>query len=179
MGSRTDTIMLVQVVPRTGDVKLLSVPRDLLVEVEPGRRTGSTPPTTTAASNETIDALENYADVPIDHSAVVDFQGFEKSSPRWAGSGSTSEKTNSPRSGTWAKACRGSAAARRSSTPATEVLLGETSTAWSASASSWRAPQQGPEVEHRQEAAGDHEGHERERADRHRTSTGPSPSGRS
>ena len=38
MGSRTDTIMLVRVVPRTGDVKLLSVPRDLYVEVEPGTK---------------------------------------------------------------------------------------------------------------------------------------------
>ena len=38
MGSRTDTIMLVQVVPKTGDVKLLSVPRDLYVEVEPGKK---------------------------------------------------------------------------------------------------------------------------------------------
>ena len=35
-GSRTDTIMLVQVVPETGEIKLLSVPRDLLVEIEPG-----------------------------------------------------------------------------------------------------------------------------------------------
>ena len=38
MGSRTDTIMLVQVVPKTGDVKLLSVPRDLYVEVDPGEK---------------------------------------------------------------------------------------------------------------------------------------------
>ena len=35
-GVRTDTVMLVQVVPGTGEVKLLSVPRDLLVEIEPG-----------------------------------------------------------------------------------------------------------------------------------------------
>jgi anionic cell wall polymer biosynthesis LytR-Cps2A-Psr (LCP) family protein len=35
-GVRTDTMMLVQVVPETGRVKLLSIPRDLLVEIEPG-----------------------------------------------------------------------------------------------------------------------------------------------
>src|SRR5918997_2898522 len=35
-GTRTDTIMLVRLAPKTGEVKLLSVPRDLLVEVKPG-----------------------------------------------------------------------------------------------------------------------------------------------
>jgi hypothetical protein len=48
--SRSDTLMLVRVTPATGEVKLLSVPRDLYVEVEPGVKTRSTPPTPTAAS---------------------------------------------------------------------------------------------------------------------------------
>jgi anionic cell wall polymer biosynthesis LytR-Cps2A-Psr (LCP) family protein len=34
--SHSDTMMLVRVSPQTGDVRLLSVPRDLLVEVKPG-----------------------------------------------------------------------------------------------------------------------------------------------
>ena len=34
--SHSDTMMLVRVSPRTGDIRLLSVPRDLLVEVKPG-----------------------------------------------------------------------------------------------------------------------------------------------
>src|SRR5215218_8872489 len=42
-GVRTDTVMLVQVVPGTGEVKLLSVPRDLLVEIEPGVEDKITP----------------------------------------------------------------------------------------------------------------------------------------
>ncbi len=33
-GVRSDTIVLMQVVPETGEIKLPSVPRDLLVEVE-------------------------------------------------------------------------------------------------------------------------------------------------
>ena len=36
--SRSDTMMLVRVIPATGEVKLLSVPRDLYVEVESGKK---------------------------------------------------------------------------------------------------------------------------------------------
>jgi polyisoprenyl-teichoic acid--peptidoglycan teichoic acid transferase len=78
MGSRTDTIMLVQVVPKSGDVKLLSVPRDLFVEVEPGEKDRINAAYNYGGIEETIDTLENYSDVLIDHYAVVDFEGFEK-----------------------------------------------------------------------------------------------------
>ncbi len=78
MGSRTDTIMLVQVVPKTGDVKLLSVPRDLYVEVAPGEKDRINAAYNYGGIDETIDALENYADVPIDHYAIVDFKGFRE-----------------------------------------------------------------------------------------------------
>ena len=78
MGSRTDTIMLVQVVPKSGDVKLLSVPRDLFVEVEPGERDKINAAYNFGGVERTIDALENYTGVPVDHYAVVDFEGFER-----------------------------------------------------------------------------------------------------
>jgi len=78
MGSRTDTIMLVQVVPKTGDVKLLSIPRDLLVEVEPGEKDRINAAYNYGGVDETIDALENYSGVTVDHYAVVDFEGFER-----------------------------------------------------------------------------------------------------
>ena len=78
MGSRTDTIMLVQVVPGTGEVKLLSVPRDLYVEVQPGVKDRINAAYNYGGIDQTITALENYAGVPIDHYAIVDFQGFEK-----------------------------------------------------------------------------------------------------
>lgn len=78
MGSRTDTIMLVQVVPKTGDVRLLSVPRDLLVEVEPGRKDRINAAYNYGGIDETVDALENYAGIPIEHYAIVDFQGFNE-----------------------------------------------------------------------------------------------------
>jgi len=78
MGSRTDTIMLVQVVPKTGDVKLLSVPRDLFVKVEPGEKDRINAAYNYGGIDQTIDALENYSGVPVDHYATIDFEGFEK-----------------------------------------------------------------------------------------------------
>ena len=78
MGSRTDTIMLVRVVPKTGDVNLLSVPRDLYVEVEPGKKDRINAAYNYGGIEETVDALEGYTGVPIDHYAIVDFQGFRE-----------------------------------------------------------------------------------------------------
>jgi polyisoprenyl-teichoic acid--peptidoglycan teichoic acid transferase len=76
-GSRTDTIMLVQVVPETGDVKLLSVPRDLLVEIEPGTQDRINAAYSYGGIEQTMGALQGYARVPIEHYAVVDFEGFK------------------------------------------------------------------------------------------------------
>ncbi len=78
MGSRTDTIMLVQVVPKTGDVKLLSVPRDLYVEVEPGEKDRINAAYNYGGIQQTVDALESYSGVAIDHYAIVDFDGFRE-----------------------------------------------------------------------------------------------------
>ena len=78
MGSRTDTIMLVQVVPKTGDVKLLSIPRDLYVKVEPGEEDRINAAYNYGGIDQTIDALENYSEVLVDHYATIDFEGFEK-----------------------------------------------------------------------------------------------------
>jgi LCP family protein required for cell wall assembly len=78
MGSRTDTIMLVRVVPKTGNVKLLSVPRDLFVEVEPGEKEKINAAYNYGGVDETIETLENYSGLPVDHYAVVDFEGFER-----------------------------------------------------------------------------------------------------
>ena len=78
MGSRTDTIMLVQVIPKTGDVKLLSVPRDLYVEVEPGEKDRINAAYNYGGIEQTVDALEGYSGVTIDHYATVDFDGFRE-----------------------------------------------------------------------------------------------------
>lgn len=74
---RSDTIMLVRISPDSGLVKLLSVPRDLLVEVEPGVEGKINSAYARGGISQTISAVENYADVPIDRYAIVDFEGFE------------------------------------------------------------------------------------------------------
>jgi LCP family protein required for cell wall assembly len=75
-GSRTDTIMLVRVDPKTGDIRLLSVPRDLLVEVAPGEENRINAAYNFGGIDQTITAFEEYSGVDVDHYAVVDFEGF-------------------------------------------------------------------------------------------------------
>ncbi|MEJ7842170.1 MAG: LCP family protein, partial [Rubrobacter sp.] len=76
-GSRTDTIMLVRVIPESGDVKLLSVPRDLLVEVASGEEDRINAAYNFGGIEQTITAFEEYSGVPVDHYAIVDFEGFK------------------------------------------------------------------------------------------------------
>lgn len=75
-GVRSDTIMLVRISPDTGGVKLLSIPRDLLVEIKPGEENRINAAYSFGGINETIPAVENYTGIPIDHYAIVDFEGF-------------------------------------------------------------------------------------------------------
>ena len=75
-GSRTDTIMLVRMDPEIGDLRLLSVPRDLLVEVAPGEEDRINAAYNFGGIDQTITAFEDFSDVDVDHYAVVDFKGF-------------------------------------------------------------------------------------------------------
>lgn len=77
IGTRTDTIMLVHLDPEGEEIKLLSVPRDLLVEIEPGRMDRINAAYSYGGIEQTVDVVANYANVPIDHYVVVDFEGFE------------------------------------------------------------------------------------------------------
>lgn len=75
--SRSDTIMLVQITPGTGRVELLSVPRDLYVEVEPGVHDRIN----TAfygGVDQSKAVMEGLTGVPIDNYVIVDFEGFSE-----------------------------------------------------------------------------------------------------
>ena len=75
--SRSDTIMLVQLNPDTGRVELLSVPRDLYVEVQPGVKDRIN----TAfygGVDQSKAVMEGLTGVTIDNYVIVDFEGFEK-----------------------------------------------------------------------------------------------------
>ena len=77
-GTRADTIMLFRVYPDTGRIKVLSVPRDLLVEIEPGVESKVNASYAYDGVSGTISSVEKLTGVYVDHYAVVDFQGFEE-----------------------------------------------------------------------------------------------------
>lgn len=76
-GARSDTIMLAQLDSRTGEVRLLSMPRDLLVEVRPGEQDRINAAYSYGGIEGAKAAFENYSDIQVDRYAVIDFEGFE------------------------------------------------------------------------------------------------------
>jgi polyisoprenyl-teichoic acid--peptidoglycan teichoic acid transferase len=75
--SHSDTIMLVRVSPETGRVQSLSVPRDLLVEVEPGVEDRINTAYLYGGTERATAVIENLTGISIERYAVVDFGGFE------------------------------------------------------------------------------------------------------
>src|SRR5918911_1657689 len=76
--TRSDTIMLVRVIPATGEVKLLSVPRDLYVEVESGEKDRINTAYAYGGVEKARAVMEDLTGVDIDNYAIVDFEGFEE-----------------------------------------------------------------------------------------------------
>ncbi len=87
MGVRADVIMLARVFPETGEVRLLSIPRDLLVEVSPGVDDRVNAAYASGGVEQTARAVESYAGLEIDNHAVVDFEGFENMVDAMGGAG--------------------------------------------------------------------------------------------
>ena len=75
--TRTDTMMVVQVDPGTGGIRLLSIPRDLLVEVAPGKKDRINTAYEHGGARNAVQVVESFAGIPIDHYAVVNFKGFK------------------------------------------------------------------------------------------------------
>jgi polyisoprenyl-teichoic acid--peptidoglycan teichoic acid transferase len=76
VGSRSDTIMLVRIYPRSGEVRLLSIPRDLLVEVEPGVQDRINAAYAYGGLDQARKVVEDFTGIPVDRYAIVDFEGF-------------------------------------------------------------------------------------------------------
>jgi polyisoprenyl-teichoic acid--peptidoglycan teichoic acid transferase len=76
--TRSDTIMLVRVIPATGAVKLLSVPRDLYVEVESGKKARINAAYAYGGVDQARTVMEEVTGVEIDNYVIVDFEGFEQ-----------------------------------------------------------------------------------------------------
>ncbi len=76
--SRSDTMMLVRVTPATGEVKLLSVPRDLYVEIEPGTNDKINSAYAYGGVDQARSVMEGLTGVTVDNYVIVDFQGFQE-----------------------------------------------------------------------------------------------------
>ena len=76
--SRSDSMMLAQVSPGSGWIQLLSVPRDLLVEVEPGVEDRINTAYAYGGVEQAAAAVENLTGIAADRHAIVDFGGFEE-----------------------------------------------------------------------------------------------------
>jgi LCP family protein required for cell wall assembly len=75
--SHSDTMMLVRVSPQTGDIRLLSVPRDLLVEVKPGVEERINTAYLYGGTQRTTAVMEDLTGITVERYAIVDFGGFE------------------------------------------------------------------------------------------------------
>jgi LCP family protein required for cell wall assembly len=75
--SHSDTMMLVRVSPQTGDIRLLSVPRDLLVDVKPGVEDRINTAYLYGGTQRATEVMENLTGITVDRYAIVDFGGFE------------------------------------------------------------------------------------------------------
>jgi polyisoprenyl-teichoic acid--peptidoglycan teichoic acid transferase len=76
--TRSDTMMLVRVIPATGEVKLLSIPRDLYVEVQSGEKDRINTAYAYGGVERARAEMEDLTGVDIDNYVIVDFEGFEK-----------------------------------------------------------------------------------------------------
>ena len=76
--SHSDTMMLVRVSPQTGDIRLLSVPRDLLVEVKPGVEDRINTAYLYGGTRRATAVMEDLTGITVDRYAIVDFGGFEE-----------------------------------------------------------------------------------------------------
>ncbi len=76
-GTRSDTMIVARVTPETGAVKMLSIPRDMLVEVEAGEEEKINSAYALGGAEQARNVVENFTGLQIDHHAVIDFEGFE------------------------------------------------------------------------------------------------------
>jgi len=75
--TRSDSIMLAQASPGSGRVQLLSIPRDLLVEVEPGVEDRINTAYAYGGVEQAAAVVEGLTGISVDRYAIVDFGGFE------------------------------------------------------------------------------------------------------
>lgn len=73
----TDTIMILRVDPKTQQAALLSLPRDLYVDLAGGGKGRINSALAIGGPERLIETIKQDFDIPINHYAMVNFQGFE------------------------------------------------------------------------------------------------------
>lgn len=73
---RPDTILIARLDPGTGQASLLSLPRDLIVEVEGGTTTRLNATQAVGGIGALITAIDSSLSIPVNHFVQVDFAGF-------------------------------------------------------------------------------------------------------
>ncbi len=73
----TDTIMILRVDPKTQQAALLSLPRDLYVDLAGGGKGRINTALAIGGPERLIETIKQDFDIPINHYAMVNFQGFE------------------------------------------------------------------------------------------------------
>lgn len=76
-GVRSDAILIARVEPESGETRLLSIPRDLYLEVEPGVRDRINAAYALGGVEQASSVVERYTGIGLDHHAAIDFEGFE------------------------------------------------------------------------------------------------------
>ncbi len=76
-GQRSDTIVLAHIVPATSSIALLSIPRDLLVDI-PGMGTTRINAAFDSGPALLVKTIEQDIGIPVNHFAVVNFASFTK-----------------------------------------------------------------------------------------------------
>ncbi|MCU4185007.1 LCP family protein [Acidiferrimicrobium sp. IK] len=76
-GQRSDTIMLVRVVPATRTLSIMSIPRDLYVHVQ-GMGMQKINAAFDSGANLLVSTIESQVGIPIDHYVEVNFDSFQQ-----------------------------------------------------------------------------------------------------
>ncbi len=77
-GSRSDVLILARVYPESGDIRMVSIPRDLLVRLSPDREGKINASFSEGGPDLLVDVVENYTRTTVDHTVVVNFRGFKR-----------------------------------------------------------------------------------------------------
>lgn len=136
-GSRMDTMMLVRVYPDTGEIRIVSIPRDFLVEIGPSVETKINAAYSYGGASGAIRAVEDFSNVDVDHYIVVDFAGFEALVDAIGGLRIDVEEGQVPPHWKVKDGIQRLSGRKALSTPGTATLLGETWTVSGASKKRW------------------------------------------